>query len=99
MFPENIAKFLRTALFMEHVCWLLLKGIKRNTLTITFPFKESGEGRYERLSLTGDLYSESKSGKVEITVREVFLQCFHDLDFCPELGVNHFLRMQNFPKN
>ena len=60
-FFVNIAKFLRTAFLIEHLWWLLLRGIKRNTLTITFPFKQSGEGRYERLSLTGDLYSESES--------------------------------------
>ena len=29
-FPVNIAKYLRTALFIEHLWWLLLKKIKYN---------------------------------------------------------------------
>ena len=31
------------------------------TLTMTFPFKDSGEGKYERLSLAGVLYNVSEN--------------------------------------
>ena len=32
-FPVNIAKFLRTAIFIEHLCWLLLTPIRYHYVT------------------------------------------------------------------
>ena len=53
----------------------MLKKMKL-TLTMTFPFKDSGEGKQERLSLAGVLYNVSENDDDEKSIIEDSELCF-----------------------